>query len=159
MDRGPQSSWNCPVVLEPHLAFPGGSAGKESTCNAGDTGDMCLIPGLGRSAGGGHGNLLHYSCLEKRSLAGYSSQGYKELDTTEATEHRLPLRSPPFPGLDDASWNHTESSSPQSQSLLEGIDVHRPFCLNEDGDFLGGLVAKTERSQRRGPRFDPSLGN
>ena len=29
------------------------SAGKEFICNAGDLG---LIPGLGRSAGGGHGN-------------------------------------------------------------------------------------------------------
>ena len=54
-----------PVVLEPHLAFPGGSVGKESTGNAGDTGDMSSIPGLGRSAGGGHGTLPHYSCLEK----------------------------------------------------------------------------------------------
>ena len=42
--------------------FPGGSAGKESTCNAGDLGS---IPGLGRSPGGGHGNLLQDSCLEK----------------------------------------------------------------------------------------------
>ena len=31
------------------------------TCNAGDAG---LIPGLGRSPGGGHGNPLQYSCLE-----------------------------------------------------------------------------------------------
>ena len=36
-------------------------SGKESTCNAGDLG---LIPGLGRSPGGGHGNPLQYSCLE-----------------------------------------------------------------------------------------------
>ena len=36
--------------------FPGGSVGKESFCNAGDTGDKGLIPGLGRSPGGGHGN-------------------------------------------------------------------------------------------------------
>ena len=41
--------------------FLGSSAGKESTCNAGDLG---LIPGLGRSPGGGHGNPLQYSCLE-----------------------------------------------------------------------------------------------
>ena len=27
-------------------------------------GDLGLIPGLGRSPGGGHGNLLQYSCLE-----------------------------------------------------------------------------------------------
>ena len=42
------------------LGFPGGSDGKESTCNAGDLGS---IPGLGRSPGGGHGSPLHYSCI------------------------------------------------------------------------------------------------
>ena len=36
---------------------------KESG-NAGDAGDMGLIPGPGRSPGGGHGNPLQYSCLE-----------------------------------------------------------------------------------------------
>ena len=45
---------------------------NESACNVGDLG---MIPGLGRSpGGGGHGNLLQYSCLEnphgQRSLAG-----------------------------------------------------------------------------------------
>jgi len=29
-----------------------------------DTGDLGLIPGLGRSPGGGHGNPFQYSCLE-----------------------------------------------------------------------------------------------
>ena len=43
------------------MGFPGGSDSKESACNTGDTG---LIPGLGRSPGGGNGNPLHYSCLE-----------------------------------------------------------------------------------------------
>ena len=37
---------------------------KESSCIAGDTGDAGLIPGSGRSPGGGHGNPLQYSCLE-----------------------------------------------------------------------------------------------
>ena len=36
-------------------------SGKESACNAGDSSS---IPGLGRSPGGGKGNLLQYSCLE-----------------------------------------------------------------------------------------------
>ena len=40
------------------------SAGKESACNVGDTGDLDLISGLGRSPGGGHGNPLQYSCWE-----------------------------------------------------------------------------------------------
>ena len=34
---------------------------KESACNAGDAGSS---PGWERSPGGGHGNLLQYSCLE-----------------------------------------------------------------------------------------------
>ena len=41
--------------------FPCGSAGKESTCNAGDPG---LVPGLGRSPGEGKGYPLQYSGLE-----------------------------------------------------------------------------------------------
>ena len=44
--------------------FPGGSVEKESASNAGDAGDTGLIPGSGRSSGGGHGNPLQYSCLE-----------------------------------------------------------------------------------------------
>ena len=43
------------------MGFPGGSTGKEFTCNVGDLG---LIPGLGRSPGEGKGYLLQYSGLE-----------------------------------------------------------------------------------------------
>ena len=49
---------------EPSEGFPVGSAGKESSCNAGDTGMHCSIPGLGRSPGVGNGNPLKYPCLE-----------------------------------------------------------------------------------------------
>ena len=66
------------------IGFSGGSDGKESACSEGDLGSM---PGLGRFPGGGHVNLLQYSCLEdphgQRSLVGYSSWGRKESDTTE----------------------------------------------------------------------------
>ena len=44
------------------MGFPGGSAGKESTCSVGDLGS---IPGLGRSPGEGKGYPLHYSGLER----------------------------------------------------------------------------------------------
>ena len=44
-----------------NLGFPGGSASKESACNAGDP---SLIPGSGRSPEGRNGNPLQYSCLE-----------------------------------------------------------------------------------------------
>jgi len=44
------------VIFIPH--FPGGSDGKESTCNAGDIG---LIPELGRSPREGNDYPLQYS--------------------------------------------------------------------------------------------------
>ena len=40
---------------------------KNSPVSAGEVG---LIPGLGRSFGGGHGNPLQYSCLENPMLRG-----------------------------------------------------------------------------------------
>ena len=68
--------------------FPGGSVVKNLPANAGDAGDMGSVPGLGRSPGGGNGNLLQYSCLKtlrhgQRSLVGYSPLGGKESDKTE----------------------------------------------------------------------------
>ena len=79
-------------VFIPHqsllLDFSGGSVSKKPACNAGD---QVSTPGLGRSPGGGHGNLLKYSCLEnhhgQRSLAGYSIRCHKESDTTDLTQH------------------------------------------------------------------------
>ena len=39
-------------------------SGKESACKSGDTGDVGLIPGLGKFPGRGRGNPLQYSCQE-----------------------------------------------------------------------------------------------
>ena len=59
-------------------SFPGGSAGKESTCNVGDLGS---VPGLGRSPGEGKGYPLQCSGLE--NSMDYSPWGHEESDTTE----------------------------------------------------------------------------
>ena len=61
--------------------------GKDSTCNTGDVG---LIPGLGRSPGGGHGNPNQYSCLETPMDRGpwrATVHSMAESDMTEATEY------------------------------------------------------------------------
>ena len=47
-----------------HLGFPDSPEGKECACNAEDTGNVGLIPELGRSPGEGNGNPLWCSCLE-----------------------------------------------------------------------------------------------
>ena len=60
------------IYLSSTLGFPDGSAGKESTCNAGDLGS---IPGLGRFPGEGNRYPLQYSCLENSMDKGaYRSQ-------------------------------------------------------------------------------------
>ena len=45
------------------MGFPGGSIVKNPRANAGDAGDVGLIPGSGRSPGEGNCNLLQYWCL------------------------------------------------------------------------------------------------
>ena len=53
-------------------------SGRESTCQAGDPG---LIPGSGRSPGGGNDNPLQYSCLENykdRDPGGLQSMGLQK---------------------------------------------------------------------------------
>ena len=73
--------------------FSSDSNGKESAYNVGD---LCLIPGSGRSPGKGNGNPLQYSgelartpwrFHGQRSLLGYSPWTHKELDTTERLTH------------------------------------------------------------------------
>ena len=71
------------TVLQSTKGFPMWLSGKESTCQAGDTG---LIPGPGRSSGEGNGNPLQYSCLENPMDRGaWRAKVHRvtESDTTE----------------------------------------------------------------------------
>ena len=61
---------------------------KNPPANAGDIRDVGLIPGSGSSPGGGHGNPLHYSCLENLLDRGaWRAMVHRdaELDMTETT--------------------------------------------------------------------------
>ena len=109
----------CPLLLLPSVfpsirvlpiswqfasgGFPGGSDGKESTCNVGDLG---LIPGLGRSPGEGKSYPLQYSGLEN-SMGSIVLGGLKEEDTTK----RLPVHF--------TSLSGEEKGSPLQYSDLE----------------------------------------
>ena len=62
---------NMSMHVQVHVGVPGGASGKEATCQCRrhqrsgfDPWVSQQISGLGRSHGGGHGNLLQYSCLE-----------------------------------------------------------------------------------------------
>ena len=65
--------WECKPVWLP--GFPGGSVGKESTCNAGDTSS---IPGLGRSLEremATHSSILAWEILWTEEPGGLQSMG------------------------------------------------------------------------------------
>ena len=62
-DDGERGGWQDQVWVIGR-SFPGGAVVKNSPANAGDTGDVGLILGLGRSLGEGNDNPLQYSCLE-----------------------------------------------------------------------------------------------
>ena len=80
---------------------------KNPPVNERDIRDMGLIPGSGRSPGGGYGNSLQYSCLESpRDRAGW-----------QATVHRV-IQS--WTGLKRVS-THTQYSKAKSKGWLGGI--------------------------------------
>jgi len=62
---------------------------KDPPTNAGNIRDASLIPGSGRSPGGGHGNPLQYTCLEnpmdREAWQATVHRVIKESDITEAT--------------------------------------------------------------------------
>ena len=68
---------------------------KNPPSSSGDLRDAGLIPGLGRSLGEGPPTLVFLpgESHGQRRLAGYRPWGRKELDTTEATWHKLRVRS------------------------------------------------------------------
>ena len=74
---------------------------KNPLANAGDIRDADLIPGSGRSPGGGNGNSLQYSCLENPMDRG----------NWWATVHGVPK-----------SWTRLKQLSTHAQGTTEGLD-------------------------------------
>ena len=72
-----------------YWGFPGSTVVKNPPANAGDTGEVGSIPGMGRSPGEGNGNPLQCSCFENpRDGGAWRAAVYGgciALDTTEAT--------------------------------------------------------------------------
>ena len=67
--------------------FPGETVVKNLPANAGDAGDMVLMPRLGRSPGVGNSNPLQYTCLEKSM-----DRGAWQAAVQGVTKSQTPLR-------------------------------------------------------------------
>ena len=130
--------------------FSDDSAGKESTCNAGDTGDVVSISGSGRYPGGGNGNPIQYSCLENSMDRGAWQAAVHEvtkswmcLSNWAHTKKNLYITDITGPHPD--SLYHTSpsipwplwcwllpahiSSSPEVCPIQERVCFHFPSCL------------------------------
>ena len=109
--------------------FPGGSDGKEYSCSVGDQG---LIPKLGRSPGGGHGNPPQYSCLEKspwtEEPGGLQSMGSQESDTTERLSTAQHVRR--------ESLQMKEKKSREAQGILRRMQPEFIFLIIPTGSDL-----------------------
>ena len=73
--------WACQVALMV----------KNPLANAGDVRDAGLIPGSGRSPGGGHGTPLQYSCLEDPKDRGAWGARVHEVAESQIGEKQLGL--------------------------------------------------------------------
>ena len=60
---------------------------KNLPANAGDTRELGLIPGLGRSPGGGNSNLFQHSCLENSIERGAWQATVHGVAESNVTEH------------------------------------------------------------------------
>ena len=88
---------------------------RDPPTNAGDIRHVGLIPGLGKSPGGGHGNPLQYSCLEKPMDRG----------TWWATVHGVPQSQTPLKRLSMHARRTSEETPEHSLSLLWDDSVRR----------------------------------
>ena len=135
--------------------------GKESTCNAEDTGDVGSVPGWGRFPGGGHGNPLQYSCLENPRDRGawwaavYGvAQSQTRLKRLSSSSSILQVRLSQFPKATETGF---ELRQPKSRVCAPthlasiGVDLSfpevpfssflssAPTLLQEPPGFLTGL--------------------
>ena len=116
------------------LGFPGGSDGKESTRNAGD---LSLIPGLGRSSGGGHDNPLQYSCLlnphGQRSLVGYSHWCHRAGHdwVTKHNTHSLKTAVDEFQASRGSSGDQACQNSPRREKQGQDPAIVHPDCQSK----------------------------
>ena len=97
------------------LGFLGVTSHEETTCQCRICHRRRFDPCVGMISREGKDNPLQYSCLGnpmERHLAGYSSWGHKESDTTECTHIHMIYTILGFPGGSDgkeSAWNTGDS--------------------------------------------------
>ena len=107
--------------LELREAFPGGTSvlkkkkkkRKEKPTNTGDIRDTGSFPGLGRYPEGGHGNPLHYSCLEN-----FTDRGDWQIAVHRVTKIQTLLKR-----LRMHTWNSMRYKPSNQRPLMVGNQI------------------------------------
>ena len=114
----------------------GGSVVNKLLANAGN---MDSIPGSGRSLGEGNGNILTWKSHGQTSLAGYSSWGCKELDTTKCAR----MWKSRLPDISLVKWVYLRSAENFS---LESV-IHEQ--VGKENTFIEGTESWESQSKQR----------
>ena len=94
-------------------SLPKWFSGKNPTANAGDTGDLGLIPGSGKSPGGRRGKSLQYSCLENPR-----DRGAWRAAVHEVGRSRMRV----------STWGHTHQRAPSQRRLAALLSISLTGC-------------------------------
>ena len=168
--RGRREPWPNPAVLNrgnsialvhyrkdsTTWGLPRWLSGKESVCDAGDTGDPGSIPGWGRSSGGGNGNPLQYSCLGNPMDRGawWAAVHGVRVGQDWATEHMFPRAQwserPPDLTVD---WNSVEGRGSRHSPTLNT----RPSDLLSEPQFSHPWIGTSLADPYDAPSKEPGL--
>ena len=121
---GPGGGYSVFTISHPlSQGFLDGLVGKESACNAAYRGAKGLIPGSGRSPGGGNGNPLQYSCLENSMNRG----------ALWATVHGV-TKSRTWPSMSMEGWTPCPKMQSQNKVLVKCFRLR--VSRKENVDFV-----------------------
>ena len=134
------------------LGLPQGFSGRESSCSAGDAGDLGSIPGLGRSPGRGNSNPLQYSCLENpmdRGAWRATAHGVTKSQTRLSTHATLPVRTSPVPGLPFCSGSGLQPSLSGPALLWQPSATCVGVLILPSGQLKGFVIFHALKLPRR----------
>ena len=116
---------------------------KEPSAKAGDIRNAALIPGLGRSPGGGHGNPLQYSCLENPMDREAWRGAVHRVAKSQTWLKRLSMHA--CNDMEEPRDCHAEwSKSEREGEILYDI----PYMQNLKRNDTNELIYKTEQTHR-----------
>ena len=129
-----------------YVGFPGGTSGKEPTCQFRRWKRHGFDPWSARSPGGGHGNPLQYSCLENSTDRG----------AWQATVHGV-IKSRTRPRMHTPAWIYVQWAITRVQQIINGPRFPNS-CVPISRCFLRYWTGINQRQSRKPHAVVPLAG-